>query len=319
MTRGRLIFFSIAGVAAAWLLWSTASKTYFAPRRDLLDRIDEERTTIARLQETINKEVAQRRALRDAAARTLAGTSEETVSILRERLNTIGHGIGLTDLRVSTANPRSVASAAKSDYRNRDWKSLTGQPDFYTLSADFSGQGTFEQAVRAIEVIAAEPYLSRMDRFSLRPRRGGEVVDVSLSLTTVILPGVDPPPQPAPGLAQAPSHASLTGKNLFRAPPPPALEVKPEVKPAVAVQPPPPAPVPWGDWVVTGIVWIDRQPELWLRNRKTSEAKQLRAGDRILQAQVEEISQTQAVVSIEGALFSIQIGQSLEERRPVNQ
>ncbi|MCC6907737.1 MAG: hypothetical protein IT430_07340 [Phycisphaerales bacterium] len=318
MTRARLIFLSVAGAAAAWLLWSTASKSYFAPRRDLLNRIDEERTTIARLQETINKEVAQRRELRDAAARTLAGTSEEAVSILRERLNTIGHGIGLTDLRVSTGNPKSVASPARSEYRDRRWKSLTAQPDFYTLGAEFSGQGTFEQAVRAVEVIAAEPYLSRIDRFSLRPRRGGEVVDLSVSLTTVILPGADPPPQPAPGLAQAPSYASISGKNLFRAPPP-APEVKPEVKPAVAVQPPAPAPVPWGDWVVTGIVWIDQQPELWLRNRKTSEAKQLRAGDRILEAQVEEISRAQAVVSIEGSLFSIQIGQSLEERRPVNQ
>ncbi len=320
MSRSRVILFSIAALAAAWLLWSTADRTYLAPRRDLLDRIDVARQRIASRQEVINREVSQRRAWRDAAARTLAGSSEETVSILRERLNTIGHGIGLTDLRVSTATAKSVASPAKSASSDKAWRKLTAQADFYTLSADFSGQGTFQQAVRALEIISAEPYIKRIERFTLRPRRGGEVVDVSVSLTTVILPDAEPPAQPQPDVSLASMYASVASKNIFRAPPPPAdpaPAIKPEVKPEVVVQKPPS--IPWGDWVVTGIVWIDQKPELWMKNQKTSESRQLRSGDRILEAQVEEISHTRAVVSIEGAKFYIEIGQSLGDRRPVNQ
>ncbi|GEM_PF-6206788 len=320
MTRSRLIIFSIVGVAAAWLLWSMADQTYFAPRRDLLNRIDAAKQRIASRQDVINKEVSQRRALRDVAARTLAGTSEQTVSILRERLNTIGHGIGLTDLRVSTATAKSVASPVKSASSDKAWRKLTAQADFYTLSADFSGQGTYEQAVRALEIISAEPYIKRIERFTLRPRRAGEVVDVSVSLSTVILPDADPPAQPQPDVSLASMYASVSGKNVFRAPPAPpdpAPPVKPEAKPDVIVAKAPP--IPWSDWVVTGIVWIDQQPELWLKNQKTSESRQLRSGDRILEAQVEEISHTQAVVSIEGSKFYVEIGQSLGDRRPVNQ
>ncbi len=318
MTRPRLVMSVIAGVAAVWLLWSTASRVYFTPRRELLDHIDSGKKEIARRAQVVSHEIEQRRQLRDFTDRTLGATAEEAVSNLRARLNTIGHGLGLTDLRVSTTTARQAGMPASAAYRDDKWKALARQPDFSTVGAEFSGQGTFEQAVRALEVISAEPYIKRIERFTLRPRRAGEVVDVSISVTTMIIPDADPEALPEPDVALASMYASVTGKNMFRAPPAPAAPVTPEVKPQVAEQAPPSA-VPYGDWVVTGIVWIDQQPELWLKNNKTSESRQLRSGDRILDAQVEEITRTQAVVSIEGTKFSIEIGQSLGDRRPVNQ
>lgn len=320
MTRTRLVISTIAGVAALWLLWTTASRVYFTPRRELLNHIESGKKEIARREAVVANEINQRRQLRDVAAGTLGATAEQTVSNLRARLNTIGHGIGLADLRVSTTTAKQVGMPASSAYRDDKWKALARQPDFYTVGAEFSGQGTFEQAVRSLEIISAEPYLKRIERFTLRPRRAGEVVDISISLTTVIIPGADPEPLPEPDVASTSMYASVTGKNMFRAPPPPPAPtpaVKPEVKPEVVVHAPPPP--PYGDWIVTGIVWIDQKPELWLRNDKTSESRQLRSGDRILNAQVEEITLTRAVVNIEGAKFSLEIGQSLGDRRPVNQ
>lgn len=320
MTRTRLTISIISGVAALWLLWATASNIYFTPRRELLDHIASGQKEIARREAVVATEINQRRQLRDVAARSLGATAEETVSTLRARLNTIGHGIGLADLRVSTTTARQVGMPASSAYRDDKWKALTRQPDFYTVGAEFSGQGTFEQAVRSLEIISAEPYIKRIERFTLRPRRAGEVVDISISLTTVVIPGADPAPLPEPDVAMASMYAAVTGKNMFRAPPPPpapAQAVKPEVKPPVVVHAP--LPVPYGEWVVTGIVWIDHQPELWLKNNKTNESRQLRSGDRILDAHVEEITLTQAVVSIDGSKFSLEIGQSLGDRRPVNQ
>lgn len=322
MNRARLVFYSIAGVAAAWLVWSAANRVYFTPRRELLDHIESGKKEIARREEVVSHVIDQRRKARDVAARTLGATSEETVSTLRARLNTIGHSVGLADLRVSTTSARQSGVPASSAYSTRDvaWKALTRVPDFYTVGAEISGQGTFEQAIRSLEMITAEPYIKRIERFTLRPRRGGEVVDVSISLSTVIIPDADPPALPDPDDSLESMYASLASKNVFRAPPPPPAPVKNEPKPqAVAQTAPPPPPVPYGDWVVTGIVWIDQKPEVWLKNSKTNESKQLHSGDRILEAQVEEITLTQAVVSIEGSKFSVEIGQSLGDRRPVNQ
>jgi len=320
MTRARLVISAIAVVAAVWLLWSAASRVYFTPRRELLDHIASGKKEIARREAVVATEINQRRQLRDLAARTLGATAEETVSNLRARLNTIGHGLGLADLRVSTTDARQAGMPASAAYRDDKWKSLSRQPDFYTVGAEFSGQGTFEQAVRSLEIISAEPYIKRIERFTLRPRRAGEVVDISISLTTTIIPGTDPEPLPEPDATQTSMYASVIGKNMFRAPPPapgPAPAVKPEVKPEVVVHAPPS--LPYDDWVVTGIVWIDQQPELWLKNNKTSESRQLRSGDRILDVQVEGITRTHAVVRIEGSKFSLEIGQSLGDRRPVNQ
>ena len=319
MTRARLVMSTFAGVVAVWLLWTTASRVYFTPRRELLDHIDSGRKEIARREAVVATEINQRRQLRDVAARTLGATAEETVSTLRARLNTIGHGLGLADLRVSTTTVKQVGTPASAAYRDDKWKALARQPDFYNVGAEFSGQGTFEQAVRSLEIISAEPYIKRIERFTLRPRRAGQVVDISISLTTVIIPDADPQPQPEPDVGLASMYASVTSKNMFRAPASPeTTPVNHDPKPEVVVQAPP-APVPYGDWIVTGIVWIDHRPELWVRNAKSGESRQLRSGDRILDAQVEEITPTQAIVSIEGSKFSIEIGQSLGDRLPVNQ
>lgn len=319
MTRTRLAILGIVGVIVATLLWSTAKRVYFQPRQLLLEQIAQAEERIKRREKVIAGEVAQRRQLRDAAARTLGGNQEQTISALRSRLNTIGHGIGLADLRVSTSTVKPVSSPARLAHRDSAWRQLAAEPDFYLVSADFSGQGTFAQAVRALEILAAEPYVKRIERFTLRPRQGGEAVDLSVSLATIILADSDPAPLSDPDLSFASSYAPLASKNLFRAPPPAPdpPPVQPEVKPQVVERKPPP--VPYGDWVVTGIVWIDQQPELWLENRKNNQSRQLRSGDRILDVQVEEITLTQAVVSIEGAKFYVEIGQSLGDRRPVNQ
>jgi len=321
MSRARIIVLAILAVGALFLLWRGVLNLYLTPRHELFVRIGRVKKEMAQREQALNDEVAQRLQLRDAAQRTLGGSAEEAVSTMRARLNTIGHGVGLNDLRVSTAPVRAVGSPASSAYsRESAWKSMARQPDFLSVSADFSGQGSLDQVVRALEIIAAEPYIKRIERVALRPRRAGEVVDLSVSLTTVILPETEAQSLPEPEVAQATLFAALTDKNMFRAPPPRAPDpppVKAEVKPEVIVQRAPL--VPWSDWVVTGIAWIDGRPELWVRNTKTSESRQLRSGDRLLEAQVEEINRTEAIVAIDGLKFSVEIGQTLGDRRPVNQ
>lgn len=320
MSRARIIILSILSIGAAALLWRMASSVYFAPRAALLARIQRVNKEIAEREKTLGGETAQKRRWRDAATRTLGGSAEEAVSALRTRLNTIGHGVALSDLRVSTSPVREIGTPASSAYsRESAWKALQRQPDFLAVSAEFSGQGTLPQVVRALEIISDEPYVKRLERISLRPRRAGEVVDVSVSLTTLILPGTEAQTLPEPDVGRATLFAALADKNMFRAPPPPPAPppVRPEVRTEVAVQRPPP--VPWGEWVVTGIARINGAAELWVRNNRTSESRQLRSGDRLLEAQIEEISDTRAVLAIDGAQFTVEIGQTLGERRPLNQ
>lgn len=320
MSMRRTIVLSIAVIGGGLLVWRLASSLYLAPRRELLAEIANVQKEINARREVISGEVALRRQLRDVSQRTLGGTAEEAISAFRARLNTIGHGVGLSDLRVSTSPVRALDSPASAAHsRESGWKAMARQPDFLEISAEFSGQGTLEQVVRAIEILEAEPYVKRLNRVTLRPRREGEVVDLSTSLTTIILPDTAAQALPDPSVAQPTLFAALAQKNIFRAPPPPAPPpaVRLEPTPAVAEHRPPP--IPWGDWVVTGIAWIDGQGELWVRNTKTSESKQLRSGDRLLDAQIEAINHTEAIVSIDGARFLIEIGQTLGDRRAVDQ
>ncbi len=319
MSRRRAIVTGIAVIGVALLAWRFATTAYLAPRRELLAQIENVRKEISARQKVLNTEVALRRQLRDAAQRTLGGTAEEAISAFRARLNTIGHGVGLSDLRVSTSAVRAVDSPASAAYsRETGWKALARQPDFHEIGAEFSGQGSLEQVIRALEIIEAEPYIQRLTRVTLRPRRDGAVVDLSASLTTIILPETDAQALAEPAVSQPTWFAALAQKNIFRAPPPPAPpEVRPAPRPDVADRPPPPT--PWAEWTVTGIAWIDGQPELWVRNTKSGESRQLRSGDRLLEAQVEAINHTEAIVSIDGAKFSVEIGQTLGERRAIDQ
>lgn len=321
MNRTRIIILSVVGIGAALLLWRVASSAYFTPRAALLTRIERVSREIADREKTLGAETAQKRRQRDAAARTLGGSAEEAVSTLRGRLNTIGHGAGLSDLRVSTAPVREIGTPAASAFtKEAAWKALQRQPDFLAVSAEFSGQGTLAQVVRALEIISDEPYVKRLERVTLRPRRAGEVVDLSISLTTLILPGTEAQSLPDPDVMRGTLFAALADKNMFRAPPAPPptpLPVRPEVRPEIAENRPPP--VPWGDWIVTGIARINGTAELWVRNSRTSESRQLRSGDRLLDAQIEEISDDRAVLAIDGTQYTIEIGQSLGDRRPLNQ
>ena len=303
------------GLAAlAWL----ANAMYFAPRREALQDIGQARAALRCLNDALDSEATLRRDLQAWSDRTLGADPERVVHEFRARLSAIGEAAGLTDLSVTTAPVAAVDSPARKRFtaaRNDSVKALGREPDFMMVTAEFRGVGALANAVRAIELIEAEPYPKRVEQFSLRPKKNGETIDLSLTVTTSFLPGGNPAaPLPAPDLALAPGYAAVVQKNIFRAPPPEAI--------AAAAPPAPPTgppPTPYEEWLVTAVARIGVTPEVWFRNVRTGETRRLTVGQSVLDATVARIELDSTVVTIGGSEFAVEIGGTLHDRRPASQ
>lgn len=310
----------IALLGFAWIVNEMAQRLYFEPRDERLGRIASLQADISTYEEALDREPQVQVRFASYTERTLGDDAETVTHELRSRLNTIGHGFGLTNLSVNTQSPRDMKSPAESEFRRI--RALRDQPDFTTITADIRGQGKLEPVINAINAVASEPYIKRINRVSIRPRQNGAIVEFDVSLTTLFVSGAgDVPALSAPATTRTGAHATLWQKNVFAPPaPPPPPEPKPQPQPQVEQKPPPkpkPKPVPWHEWKVTAIVGIGQNPELWLRHDR-GEALHLKAGEQVLDAVfVGTDDDDRAIIQIGEDEFVLEIGQKLSDRKPL--
>lgn len=310
--------FPVLGLLVLLMICYQAMKVYyFDVVGELHSSIEETRDKVKSYEADLETRVSDNRIYRGYVDRTLGNKAEEVIHELRTRLNQIGHAVGLDKVVVSTTSVKKVESPADREFP----RSMRGRVDFYELVGELSGRGRIDQVVRAVELVDSEPYLKQVNRVSFTPRKNGEEVDLSVTITTIYFDEIPAKKLVETDLNIPDTYVAIGKKNVFRIPPPPP---EPEPEPVIAEKvpdptpiatPPPPPPPPYGDWVVTAIVSIEGKTELWLHNRKTNENKHLQPGQKIYKAIFVSIEGKEAVIELDGVFYRVDLGMALDKRR----
>jgi len=148
------------------------------------------------------------------------------------------------------------------------------EKDFVQISGSLRGVGTFEQVVRFIHRLDAEPWLKRIEVLRIQPE--GRRVSLSMRLSTVFMLGVEPDGELIESNPSWPleRYGDLVASNPF-------------LTPKKAVKPAPPAPVPVpidprSQWKLTSIIDGPDGVEAWFSNIATQETAILTPGESLV-------------------------------------
>ena len=199
---------------------------------------------------------------------------------------------------------------------------------YHVLPFSVRGRGKVDEVTRLLYQIYHAKHLHQVQRLSLKPTEKEGELDINLSIEALVLPTADRQEQLAEGtsalLAQTDvdDYLGQIGKrNMFveYKPPPPPRRERPTPPPT---QPPPvrPSPPPFDTskyTVLTAIIEIDREPEVWLRVRTTGQLVKLREGDPIeigqFKGRLVRVGLRDVLVESEGRQMVVALGES---RRP---
>lgn len=329
--RARAVWMLLAGaamVAAGWWSW-----TWYAKQRRALD------LEITRYQGGLESREVElldvgkvKRSFEDFCAISLGSTEEEANAAVRRALNEMAAFVGLRKAAVSTSSARPVPNpAARARLREYGARAERERPDFYSISATLTGEGSLDQAVRTVSLLEDQDWVCRVDGFGMRAfGKEREGIDLSVTVTAMFLPGRKATLGAESGgriwspldEAKLDRWRAIVTKNVFKEPPPPPAPVVPKPPPtAVAEAPPAPPPPPQpslGDWRVSAVVQGRGGPELWIINDKTGEARMLAAGSQVLDAVFITGSGESARIRIGQEVFEVRLGSTLADRKPAS-
>ena len=272
-------------------------------------------------------------------ANRMLGPSLETVdSQVRSRLNRACEELGLSDFSVTTGVSIARPTPAKKEFKSPELRKLGEIPDFTEVQATLNASGSAERMYRLIFRIDAEPWMKRIESIRLNPNADGQVVRLTLRLTTPFMQGesaktplvLDPA-----ALQLGDRYAALFGANPFRIPPPPPpakptviattpTQQQPATAPPVAPSQQPTAapPVdasgfPYGEWIITGIVEGPSGPEAWLRHVPSGATLALLPGVAAGELVFRRVEYDFAVFDSPLGPCRIQVGMNLTQRSSV--
>ena len=275
--------------------------------------------------------------LQSLADRMLGPTLETVDSEVRRRLNRACEELGLTDFSVTTGTSVARMTPAKKEFKTPELRKLGEVPDFNEVQATVSASGSAERMYRLLFRIDAEPWMKRIESIRLNPNADGQVVRMTVRLTTPFMQGErakTPLVFDAKSLQFADRYAALFGANPFRIPPPPAPPATavttsqgaragagnpaPPTQPAAAPQQTAePGAFPYGEWVITGIVEGPSGPEAWMRHVPSGATLALLPGTSAGELVFRRVEYDFAVFDSPAGPCRIQVGTNLTQRSSV--
>ncbi|HHN78637.1 MAG TPA: hypothetical protein ENK11_08210 [Phycisphaerales bacterium] len=329
MKKKTIIISALAAVGVLWGGWSLTGAFYL----DEHEAIQKEASDLARRIEGFNAASeglrADRKALRALASTMLGGDADIVEHWLRTLLSALAEREGLGEVVISHGRPSPVENPARrrgSGVNRTLRRVLSSQNDFYVIHARLQGVGTFEQTLRALAAVRGQPWIHRVEGFTISPRgKDREEFVLKVDLSTLFAPDLVKPDDPVPALQSPDSGASkrvasLVARDPFHLASPPAEE--PAASPPVAVVPRPVSPVPsaYARWRVTGVVESlqggGRVVEVMLARTDTGEMKTLRRGESLLDATLDDAAGESAFFVLDGKRVVVRTGQTLAEARP---
>ncbi|MCE7973011.1 MAG: hypothetical protein DYG92_01610 [Leptolyngbya sp. PLA1] len=312
--------------------WWAFQKVYLGPRRLIEADIRTAQDAITRLKTQLSeeRELTRRRA---AVGAGLLGSELDIVSArFRDGLTRVGSTAGLDKVIVEHGQPVEVMSPVL-DAKGVSVelkRALRRQPDFQVLRGSIRGTGTLEQAVAAIGMLQDQPWVHRIDAFSLRPiGKERDRFDLRVDVATIYAPALaSKADQGAPQLTPASAeHEStwraIASRNLFRAPTGGPGEAGPSVviaaAPAEGQATPAPAPrafAPYEDWRLAGVASGRGGLSALFVNLRTGDRLTVLRGGQVLDAVLVDGAGELAVVEIAGEKFDVSVGSTLAARKP---
>ncbi len=312
------------GVAAALFL-ALAYTLYWRPRAALLGEIGRLREDASWYEKSIDARTSSVARLNAQAARMLGNTPNLVDARFRTALNTIADASGLGAIRVGSREPRAHSNPVGDTKLSGTLDStLKKQIDFYTIEGELTAVGTYEQALRTVAMIQAQPWAHRTTSVSIRPEGDKERkrFELRLSVVTIFAPDLVPKNslEPSRGLIDQATETLLAGivqKDVFREPKPVVAQ-----KPAPAPDPAPPGPPaplppkdPYADWRLTAVVGSGERQEAWLVNKETGQRLTLAAGGQVEGAVLVSAVGERAVFTVEGKRYEVKMGNAMDTRR----
>jgi hypothetical protein len=302
---------------------------YALPKGELVKALHQQQTSNAAFEKALLRRSEIRSGLKAVANSTLGATKDEVDTRFRTALHSIAASCALTGISVNTQapdkqeNPMAGAKNMGASY-SRIKSEMRKGADFYVVPGMLTGTGTLDQVLRTAAMVKQQPWVHRVQSFSLKPvGKERSHFELRLGVSTILLPPDLAPKERGEPVVLALSDSAdstwkkMVQKNIFREPPPPAA-------PAVAAQPPAePPPVPsisrpaYDDWKLTGVVQSRLGIEAFLVNTKSGQRMTLPTGSAVADARFVEGSGERAVFEIDGQQFEIINGQTLEQRRPL--
>lgn len=326
---GRLIRAGIVLAVVAGLVYFGYSRWYAGPMAEL----EGERVTlqdeIDRYEDAMRDRGRLERGLRSAGQTMLGGEFDVVEHRFRDGLSRVAETAGLSGIRVTSGSPqRQTNPRARAP---RQPRSLTRQfrdrPDFALVQGTLTGQGDLEQALHALAIIEAQPWIHRVRSFRINPvGQSRDRFELRVDADTIYASDLAGEENPAETLASVSAEREslwrgVVAENRFRRPPPPPPEPEeieeedePEEQP-----PPPPPPPPYGDWRLVGIIETSSTSEAVMEHRRGSRTRVLNPGQRVLDAVFLGGLGERALFEIDGQRFILRVGQSLDEREPAGQ
>lgn len=319
----------IGGVGVALLAgaWWGYRDWYAMPRDELQVEIEGARGRVRALEGELEEGAAVRKRLRAIASGTLGKKIDVVEHKFLAGLTALGERDGLSGVVASAGAPKAqisplTASGVKGVGTGMR-RALRGNPDFEVVQGQIRGRGTLEQALRVLAEVQSQPWIHRVDSFTLRPVGKEDQFELSVGVMTLLLGDLAKDDEGAVKIAEISATAEaqwrpIAAKNVFRepiAPPkPPAPEVRTAQGEAPKALPKPPA---YEEWKLTGIVEGRGGVEAMLTNAKSGEKVSLRIGGRVLDAVLREGKGERAIFEIDGKRYEVSNGQMLSARRPV--
>lgn len=316
-----------AGAAAAVLVAAGLGYLYLydSPRR----AIREDYSAAVSANNKLRSDVKDRRqvedALKEIAGTTLGSRIGEVDTKFRGALNEIAAQCGLKGVQVDSRQPAGEANpAAKARFTTPSGlkNELRKQRDFEVIAGSVEGKGTLEQVLRTVATVQAQPWVHRVDSFTIKPEgKDRSTFALKLGVATLFMPDLAPKTavEPSVKLVDLPAPAmAVLSKNMFREPARVETAAAPPVKP-VDSGPAPPPPPPYADWKLTGVVESRMGVEAWVMNTRSGERRTLSAGAAVVDATFVAGQGERAVFEIGGKRFEVQNGQTLDQRRPTEQ
>jgi len=321
---------AVAVVVGSWY----AYRSVYASKRDaLLASMESTRSSIATLERQLKGqfEVADR--AKAITATTLGARLDEVSARFRDGLSRLAETAGLVGVIVDHGDPqdikspllvaKSVPSALKS--------SLRATSDFSVLRGTVRGSGTVEQALAALAAIEAQPWIHRVEGFTITPAAAGKGpsrCEIRIEAATLLAPRlrqgktVDLTLAPASERAMA-MVQEIAGRKVFaktlakRETTPPVVTI---ATPGGPDTPPPPAQAfaPYEEWRLTGIFSGRGGPEAFFLNVRSGERRTVQRGGTVLDAVLIDAAGERAIFEIAGQRFEIVNGQALSARKPVS-
>jgi len=316
-------------VACALLAWQ-AYRFFYANKRDLLlSQISGSLANTERLDKALISqfEVADRAAA--LGAFTLGYKLDEVSARFRDGLSRVAETSGLVSVLVDHSEPQEAKNPVRSvSAAPRSLKSAlqTSGPDFLILRGSVRGSGTIDQSLRAMALLQAQPWIHRVEGFSLRPlalREGPQRCEIRIDVATIYVPQANaaPPAQPLIALLDERANSvinAVTARGTLRKSmldPPPA-EVAGVVAPAAVPSPsPPPAPSAASPWRLTGLASGRLGHRAFFTNISTGETRTLGPGGTLQEITLISVGGEAALIKIGTESYELLNGQMLDSRR----